>query len=116
MTNKPKNSTTANKSSKGASSAKAPVSSKNSAEFAANLSATKGKEKRKAQLELQRQQAQQAQRTLAFIIAGGLLAAIVIGIFLASRPIDITFADVNGPDQYVGIPTGMTTSGPNGIT
>ena len=116
MTNKPKTSTKANKTSKGGSSAKAPPNARNSAEFAASLSASKGKEKRKAQLELQRQKAQQAQRTLAFVVAGVLLVVIVIGIFLASRPIDITFADVAGPNQYVGIPTGMTTTGPNGIT
>jgi protein-disulfide isomerase len=121
MTNKPKSSTTANKG--GNSSTKAQpggksvsTGSKEKPVTSASMLANKNKDQRKAQQELKRKQAQQAQMMLLMLGAGALLIAVVVGIFLATRPLDVTFADVAGPNQYVGIPTGMTTSGPNGIT
>jgi len=72
------------------------------------------KKKRKEEMELKRQQAAQAQRTLLFIGALVVLVVIVVAIFLASRPVEVTFAaDLGTP--YAGIPSGTTTSGPHGI-
>lgn len=71
------------------------------------------KKKRKEEMELKRQQAQQAQRTVLFIGAVVVLAVIVVGIFLASRPPDVTFPSDLGA-QYVGIPSGTTSVGPSG--
>ncbi|MHB8626741.1 MAG: DsbA family protein [Aggregatilineales bacterium] len=71
------------------------------------------KKKRKEEMELRRQQAEQARRTVLFIGAIGVLVVIVVGIFLASRPLDTTFPSDLGA-QYAGIPTGTTTVGPKG--
>lgn len=123
MTNKPKSGTTStrnnpnstskpvNGSSKGASTNIPTAPRLNSATVA-----SKSKDKRRAQAELQRKQAQQAQRIIVMIGAAALLVAVVVVIVLSSRPADIAFADNVGAAQYAGIPSGLTTSGPNGVT
>lgn len=78
---------------------------------AAPLSAAK--KKRKEEMELRRQQAEQARRMILFAGAVGVLIVIVVGIFLASRPLETTFPSDLGA-QYAGIPSGTTTVGPKG--
>ncbi len=67
---------------------------------------------RKAQLAKQRQQQQQ------IILFGGaiaLLAIVVIGIFISSRPSDVTFP-TDYATNYAGIPASTTTAGIKGVS